>query len=165
MSTPPPGDKDVLGSLPHSRPGRSTARREAARAKRVATTTEPVAAPRAPVVTKAAAPTLAPAPEPTAAAQPAAPTAARPARIPAPVAKAANSEGRATALKAPRKAAVSTKRKRATPAKKSAPAPVPPAGWAVPGNGHGTADPAGALVKLADVGAGILRGILSRLPG
>lgn len=163
MSTPPPGDKDVLGSLPHSRPGRSTARREAARAKRVATTAKPTAAPRAPAVAKAGAPTLAAAPKPAAAKQPAAAKTARPARIPAPVAKAADSEGRAKALKAPRKAAVTVSAKRQS-ARKPGVAPVPPAGWAVPGNGHGSADPAGALVKLADAGAGILRGILSRLP-
>lgn len=171
MSTPPPGDKDVLGNLPRSRPGRSTARREAARAKRTATPTtngtKPPAKPRAataPPKPATIVASAAPAPEPVTA-KPAAAKPERAARIPVPVAKAANSEGRAKALKAPRKAAVTMKPKRAPAAKPAGDAAVPAAGWAVPGDGHGTADPAGSLVKLADLGAGILRSIVSRLPG
>ena len=153
MSTTPPGDKDVLGNLPRSRPGRSTARREAARAKRTTT-----------AAAKPAATTAKPAPV-AATPKPAAIKPARPVRIPTPVAKAANSEGRAKALKAPRKAAATIKPKRAPAAKPGEPTVVPPAGWAVPAQRYGSADPAGALVKLADAGAGVLRSILSRLPG
>ena len=188
ISTPPTGDDGVLGSLPRTRPGRSTARREAARAKRGAAAADgakaapkPRAAkPAAPAAKAAAKPAAKPAAPRAVAAVPDAPAtpeavtpAAKPAptatpakrtRVPAPVAKAAHSESRGAAMRAPRKAAVKVKPKQ-TAAKPAAAEQVPPAGWAVPGDGHGTADPAGALLKLADAGAGLLKGLLSRLPG
>ena len=181
MSTTPPGDKDVLGSLPRSRPGRSTARREAARAKRTAapssnggrpetaSTATATAKPRRTTKTakpaSAAIKTTGATVKPITSAKSSPGTSKRAARIPTPVAKAANSEGRATAIKAPRKVAATVKPKRKPASTAAVPERVPPAGWAVPAEGHGSADPAGTLITLADAGASILRGILRRLPG
>ena len=157
MSTPPNDDKDVLGSLPRTRPGRSSARREAARTKRNGRD------PATPAKRAKAKPK--PAPRALVVAAEAAPPAGGRARIPVPVSKAAGSESRARPIKAPRKAAVTAKPRRAgAAAAKQKPGVVPAAGYAVAADGHGSADPAGALVKLADAGAGVLRGILRRLP-
>lgn len=164
MSTPPNGDKDVLHNLPRSRPGRSTARREAARAKRngtaPATAAKSSRAKRPSPRVTAAAPETAAKPAAVRTVPKAAPVAGnkRPARLPAPVSKAA-------AIKTPRNPPNTAKPKRPAPKLKNT-GVVPPAGYAVPTDGHhGSADPAGALVKLADVGASFLRGVLNRLPG
>ena len=187
MSTSKTDEKDVLRNLPRSRPGRSTARREDARAKRAAKPTADVKpAPATLVVAgqpdarkkaKRAAIKVAGAPVVSAPATTREPTAVptgrkpgpgkvtiggnatpkRPVRIPTPVSKAASSESRAKPVK-PAKAAKSSVKQ---PAAKT---PVPASGWATPAHGHGSADPAGTFVQLADTGAGILRSLLKRLP-
>ena len=185
MSTSKTDEKDVLRNLPRSRPGRSTARREDARAKRAAkpgadaksspATLIVAATPQtkkkakrsaikvadAPVVATSATPrerTEAPAgrkPGPGTVTIGGNATPKRPARIPTPVSKAASSESRAKPVK-PAKASTAKQ-----PAAKT---PVPASGWATPADGHGSADPAGTFVQLADTGAGILRSLLKRLP-
>ena len=175
MSTPPGEEKDVLRSLPRSRPGRSTTRRDAARAKRAASAAgaaprraggKPVTTTGSNAATKtevtAARVTVARA-TPTPAKDPAAKPSARAARIPNPQPKVAASDAKPRALRAPRRSAVSPERikKRATIDRD---APVPAAGYANAANGHGNADPAGTIVQIADAGASLLRGVLKRLP-
>jgi hypothetical protein len=163
-------DREVLGSLPKTRPERRSAKRDRpARAARAA-----AAAPAKGARGAKRAPAAKPAAAKPAAAKPGAVAGTKPAARPAAGAKRPKAPARKTAARAKIGADAKAPARRRTTAASGAAKPVPPAGYAAPrvGRPGGPGDLMGTAVQaageLAEIGATLagqaLRSALRRLP-